>query len=132
MGSRCTHTCYTCPTNNYLAVPGVIGEPITIVPTNKTMEVTWSPPAEPNGEVTQYNITWCLIGRVHPDYILDVYEECDDSTSTDTSYTIEGLEGYSQYTVSVAAQTITGMGPFVTSYADTKASGMYQCFVSLN
>ena len=90
------------------------------------MDVTWRPPTEPNGVINAYIIKWCLIGRVHPDYILDVYEECDDSISIGTSYMIEGLEAYSQYNVSVAAHTKIGVGPFVTSYADTKESGMYQ------
>ncbi|KAK4315471.1 hypothetical protein Pmani_013386 [Petrolisthes manimaculis] len=66
-------------------------------PTNDSMTIQWNPPAVPNGIIINYEVTWS------PD-------EGKHNTS-DTTYTLTGLQPCTNYTIEVRAATSKGSGP---------------------
>ena len=62
----------------------------------RTLIVQWEPPSSPGGVITTYMVT---------------YDDTTvDNISNDTTYTITGLEAYTNYSITVIACTSNGCG----------------------
>ena len=62
----------------------------------RTLIVQWDPPSSPGGIITTYMVTYNDI-TVH-------------TNNNDTTYTITGLEAYTNYSITVIACTSNGCG----------------------
>uniref|UniRef100_A0AC35UE32 Protein-tyrosine-phosphatase n=1 Tax=Rhabditophanes sp. KR3021 TaxID=114890 RepID=A0AC35UE32_9BILA len=82
---------------------------------SNTIQVTWRPPANPNGVISSYEITYQLISRGMCD---QTPERPITVKSTQPSYTISGLHPHSTYRVGIAAVT-TSAGERVTDDVTT-------------
>ena len=61
----------------------------------RTLIIEWRPPSNPGGTITTYMVT---------------YNATIDTNSRDTTYTITGLDPYTNYSISVIACTDNGCG----------------------
>ncbi|KAG7177303.1 sidekick-1-like 1, partial [Homarus americanus] len=66
-----------------------------------SIKVSWSPPENPNGIITKYNVSWTWEGN----------KDHDITNDTTTSYTITDLTPCTNYSVTVTAATSKGYGP---------------------
>lgn len=83
------------------SVPGPV-ENVTIAVTYSTIELAWTRPVLPNGQITAYNLTWTPV---------DGSVGFNATSTLDTTYNITGLLSYMTYNVSVSASTAAGQGP---------------------
>ncbi|XP_028413457.1 titin-like isoform X1 [Dendronephthya gigantea] len=86
------------------------------------LNITWQPPADPNGVITGYYITWRMI-KNDLDQSVNVLTRISSALSAKTRmHSIQNLEPYSVYNVSLNAQTRIGNGPQVFVKYRTKQS----------
>ena len=78
---------------------------------SRSVLLFWMPPSEDtqNGDIIYYTII--LMGDEKRDYLISY-----NFTVNSTSMELSTLWPYSQYNVTVAANTIVGMGPFSAPY----------------
>lgn len=86
-------------------IPDDISPPVIEVINSTSLDVTWSPPAVPNGEIILYNLT--LDGEV-------IF-----STESELSYSVTGLQPFTVYVFSIVACTVRGCGSSNQSTART-------------
>ncbi|XP_028413458.1 titin-like isoform X2 [Dendronephthya gigantea] len=86
------------------------------------LNITWQPPADPNGVITGYYITWRMI-KNDLDQSVNVLTRISSALSAKTRmHSIQNLEPYSVYNLSLNAQTRIGNGPQVFVKSRTKQS----------
>ncbi len=86
---------------SYCIVPGPVSD-LSGTPTQNSLEITWSPPEEPNGVVIGYEITY----RINNSNIIVV-----NTTGVSTAFTIPSLTpGTRISNISVSAYTRAGRG----------------------
>ena len=111
----------------YFTVPSAPSD-LTLTPTDTTIQVNWTLPSDP---CPADNIT--VMWRPAPSACPGIADGMMVISSTDTSYTIMGLEEYTPYEVSVLISNAAGTGP---STSDTKTtlpiSEIYFCILALN
>ena len=100
-------------TSLYPSVPGAPAS-VTVLPYPTYLELSWSPPYEPNGVIVSYEVRWCDTGTV-PTRALGCYS---DVVNTTTEYRVEGLVPGKCYNVTVAANTSVGQGPPLQGFED--------------
>lgn len=66
---------------------------------------SWSPPANPNGEIISYTLTYNLSGL----------SMTAVANTTQDRYLVTGLDAYTIYEVTMFASTIAGSGPATAS-----------------
>ena len=76
-----------------------------------TVTVTWSPPTQPNGNITAYTLSITPSGRV---WIAD---------GEDRTFTITDLDAYTNYTVYLTANTSAGEGEATSHDVRTAEDG---------
>ena len=76
-----------------------------------TLTVTWSPPTQPNGNITAYTLVVTPSGRM---WVAD---------GNDRTLTITGLRAYTNYTVSLTANTSAGEGESASHDIHTAEDG---------
>ena len=90
---------------NPLSFSPVPSQPLNVAAESGTRSiiVSWQPPAEPNGVITQYTITITPLNS-------NSSQEFTASGSA-TSYTVPGLVPYQLVAITVTASTSAGKGP---------------------
>jgi len=77
------------------------------------ISLTWEkvPQGFMNGDLLGYNVTYqrVMVGGVRKDFEPVLQKEVDKQQLT---LTLDNLEPYSKYKISVAAKTIKGLGPY--------------------
>ena len=97
-------------------VPGP-PENVTTKPVSQTsVIVSWTPPVEKNGILTNYTITW-QAGA-------DMYNNTVVVDSNSSSYTVEGLQTCLMYNFSVAASISLGGGEPASTDGTTELGGI--------
>ena len=89
------------------AVPGAPPQSVAVTSVNSSsIKVSWGDVLcdQRNGEITGYQVNYT---STSDDGIVNV-------TGNQTSVTLNGLQPYTDYSVSVAAMTVNGTGPFST------------------
>ncbi|KAL9967588.1 hypothetical protein ACROYT_G025850 [Oculina patagonica] len=84
------------------------GEPVIVNVIRKTnsLELTWKPPAEPNGIIKTFRLCWTPLAVHNISFV---------SLNGDASwYEIRNLKAFTEYNVSLAASTSVGLGPNTT------------------
>ena len=78
----------------------------SVSPTSTSLCLSWSPPSpeKQNGILTNYTVTYTN----DPNLPIDMWQT---RITPDASITLTGLNIYTEYTVSVAAATVAGVGP---------------------
>ena len=74
-----------------------------------TIMITWSPPVMPNGIITNYNVSYV------PGQSLSTADYSTDGNvigSNDTTYNLSSLRVATNYSITIAAHTIVGIGPY--------------------
>ena len=76
--------------------------------------IAWSPPAMPNGVITDYNVSYV------PGQSLSTADYSADGNvsvaigSNNTDFVVTGLRIATDYYVAIAANTMEGMGPYTS------------------
>ncbi len=96
-------------------VPG--DAPILMVTafTATTLTLSWNPPSQPNGHITQYTI------RYNPVASIDLMKLV--ATGDKRSMELEGLHPYTNYSILFSASTAVGEGPSSRVVAATGEDG---------
>ena len=84
-----------------------------IAESSKSINVTWSAPATPNGVITEYQLQSSGGGQVF------------NRTVMETTTTLSGLLPYTNYSCSIIAHTNAGGGPAATTSVTTLEDGKY-------
>ena len=80
-----------------------------------SIHLSWDRPSTPNGVITYYSLVYNVVGGSSTDPLL----------ITDTMFTVEGLNEYTEYVFSIAAATSAGLGPETVTTERTDEDGMY-------
>ncbi|KAI6201513.1 hypothetical protein M3Y96_00850200 [Aphelenchoides besseyi] len=97
--------------------PGAISE-LQIYPTADSVQLSWRPPQNPNGQITGYEVTYQLVSRGMCDNVPDAVQTV---MSSGPGYTLSGLKPHSKYRIGVAAKTQIA-GERVTREVQTEPS----------
>ena len=101
----------------FSVVPQAVGN-VIIVPSIYHLNVTWEPPAIPNGVIRNYTVQW----RLNSD------SNYNSAVTKLPKYTIDNLMPQHLYCVCVAPSTIKGQGPFTEDRcANTTVTGTCSC-----
>ena len=74
--------------------------------TDTTVTLSWNIPSMPNGIITQYQVQYRIANSN------DTYGSNEvNTTTTDLTYTVTGLNTNTQYDLRVRAFTVVGRGP---------------------
>ena len=84
-----------------------------------SIHLSWDRPSIPNGVITHYSLVYNVVGGSSTGPIL----------ITDTMFTVEGLNEYTEYVFSIAAATSAGLGPSAEISNRTDEDGMYICMI---
>ena len=78
-----------------------------ISPTSTSIRISWSAPPvkKRNGLLTDYVVRY----TTDPELLMDMWQK---TSATHTSITLTGLSIFTEYTSSVAAATVVGVGPY--------------------
>ena len=99
----------------YLCIAGPETPPMNCEATaigSTTIMIMWSPPAMPNGIITNYNVSYV------PGQSLSTADHSADGNisvaigNNDTIYNVSSLRIATNYYVAIAAHTIVGIGPY--------------------
>ena len=108
--SICRSVCY-CSSPAPGPVNSIIGFPLS----STSVELSWTPPTEPNGNITRYHIKYLSeskIGSIHDNREINV-------TAPAMNYTVTGLEENTLYHFTVSAENSAGMGEGSTVFVQT-------------
>ena len=88
------------------AAPSAMGKPTVAFVTANSAEVKWVAPKEPNGIITRYLVSASFVDKAGSDAtVKPLY------TGLDTKTTLRGLKAYTEYTITVVAETTGGKTP---------------------
>ena len=82
-----------------------------VAKSSKSINVSWSAPATPNGVITEYQLQCSGGGQVF------------NRTVMETTTTLSGLLPYTNYSCSITAHTSVGGGPAATTNVTTEEAG---------
>ena len=96
-----------------------------ISPTSTSIRVSWSAPAaeKQNGILLDYVVYY----TTDPELPMDMWQM---TSAPDTSITLTGLSIFTEYTVSVAAATVAGVGPYDLAAVQTLSGSKSRTHVS--
>ena len=95
-------------------VPGDAPSITSVMATSfSSILLTWRPPSIPNGAITDYTITTLPSAPSQPFSL----------NGSQTSYEIQGLVAFTNYTISLSASTSAGEGPANTTQEQTLEDG---------
>ncbi|GMS87185.1 hypothetical protein PENTCL1PPCAC_9360, partial [Pristionchus entomophagus] len=97
------------------AAPGPVSGLRVAAIGSDSLQLSWTPPAQPNGHVTSYEITYQLTSKGMCE---EVREQPRTVSADRTSFVLTGLQPHSRYRVGVAAKT-TMAGERVAQEAQT-------------
>ena len=86
---------------------------VIITITSKSVTLTWKPPTEPNGFITEYRFQ--CSGENHA--------VSSNVMGSQTTTTLSGLLPYTNYSCSITAHTSVGGGPAATTSVTTLQDG---------
>ena len=89
-----------------LSVPGPVAFVHGFSASSTSVELSWTPPTEPNGNITRYYIEYLSeskIGSIHDNREINV-------TAPAMNYTVTGLEENTLYHFTVSAENSAGRG----------------------
>ncbi|XP_061425100.1 receptor-type tyrosine-protein phosphatase mu-like isoform X1 [Lethenteron reissneri] len=104
-------------------VPGPISAvAISGVATEESISLQWREPEEPNGAITQYEVSYSALHSRDPDYVLESGSEVVLKPWSETRHLFGGLRPGTTYSFSLRASTTKGFGLETTVLFTTKIS----------
>ena len=82
-----------------------------------SIQLSWERPSTPNGIITHYSLMYNAVDGPSSDPIL----------FSDTIFTVNNLNEYTEYVFRIAAATSAGLGPVTVTSSRTAEDGMYMC-----
>ena len=89
----------------FLPVPGQVNSISGFPLSSSSVELSWTPPLDPNGNITGYHIQYLSITENGTHQHREV-----NITTPAVNYTVTGLEGNTLYQLTVSAETNAGRG----------------------
>lgn len=101
--------------------PGPLSSLSVVTASATSISITWDEPAQTNGRISGYVITYTSLtdGIPHSGKIV--------TDSTARSYTLTGLQEYTTYSVTILARTAAADGMEASGQATTAEAGMCTC-----
>ena len=115
------HTCMHTHIHIHNTAPGPVSFLSVVAASATSITVTWDEPAQTNGRISDYVLTYTSLtaGIPHSGKIVT------DNMARD--YTLTGLQEYTTYSVTILARTMAAEGIGSSGQTTTAEAGMFTC-----